>query len=378
MSACLVGCGNRGSESTPALGLTHLRLVSMCTWPNARVFVPVPHSKPRFHSRPRVPTPTDVNNSNRMASLARARAVVALVVAMLCAATATTATTTAARAAGTLPPRVRVPKSSTFTVAAWGVSAPNLALSGSRRAGRQVVVVDLDAVQAADVAAWKRAGHIVQCYFSVGTMEPFRADVKANKAAWQSAVVAQMADWDEGWLDLTKLPLLKQLQMPRFTRAKAKGCDALELDNVDCYDNDECASNTGNNLSRAQVMALQITYNTWQVETAHALGMSVSLKNALDLIPKMVDLYDFAVNEQCAQFNECSAYKPFLAQNKAVLNVEYKTNAAWCAKARSLGIRSLQCPTGAGGGVCQANKPWVACDAAVVPLPAVSTTTASP
>ena len=275
---------------------------------------------------------------------------------------------------GTLPPRVRVPTSSTFVSAAWGVSRPSIALG--KAGGRLVVIVDVDDAAGEDVAAMKRDGHVVHCYFSVGTMEPFRDDVKANKTAWQSAVVGKMADWNEGWLDLTKLPLLKQLQMPRFTRAKAKGCDALELDNVDCYDNPDCASKTGNKLSRDQVMALQVAYNTWQVQTAHSLGLAVSLKNAIDLIPQMVDLYDFAVNEQCAQYNECGRYQPFLDQDKAVLNVEYKTNKRWCSNARNLGIRSIQCQ--GRGGLCKRNKPWVACDAPLDPLPPITTTNVAP
>ena len=37
-----------------------------------------------------------------------------------------------------------------------------------------------------------------------------------------------------------------------------------------------------------------------------------------------MDDFDFAVVEQCYQYNECDAYLPFIAQNKAVLICEYQ------------------------------------------------------
>ena len=37
----------------------------------------------------------------------------------------------------------------------------------------------------------------------------------------------------------------------------------------------------------------------------------------------LVSHFDFAVVEQCFQYNECDAYLPFVQQNKAVLICEY-------------------------------------------------------
>lgn len=37
--------------------------------------------------------------------------------------------------------------------------------------------------------------------------------------------------------------------------------------------------------------------------------------------------FDFAVVEQCYQYNECDAYKPFIDQDKAVLIAEYAKQA---------------------------------------------------
>jgi len=37
----------------------------------------------------------------------------------------------------------------------------------------------------------------------------------------------------------------------------------------------------------------------------------------------LVDEFDFALNEQCYEFNECNLLTPFIEQNKAVFNAEY-------------------------------------------------------
>ena len=50
------------------------------------------------------------------------------------------------------------------------------------------------------------------------------------------------------------------------------------------------------------------------------------MKNAVDLIPEVVGSVDFAVNEQCHEYEECARYKPFTDQNKAVFNIEYGGN----------------------------------------------------
>jgi len=43
----------------------------------------------------------------------------------------------------------------------------------------------------------------------------------------------------------------------------------------------------------------QITYNTKMAHLARSMGFKVGLKNALEIIPQLVDHFDFAINEQC-------------------------------------------------------------------------------
>lgn len=51
--------------------------------------------------------------------------------------------------------------------------------------------------------------------------------------------------------------------------------------------------------------------------------MAVGLKNALNLIPSVINKVDFAVNEQCHKENECGDYIDFTRNDKAVFNIEY-------------------------------------------------------
>lgn len=118
----------------------------------------------------------------------------------------------------------------------------------------KVVDVDID-TQASMIPALRAAGHIVLCYFSAGTLEPWRPDCKANKTLWQEAAVGEMKGWcatslvqsiafyadlsshirrDEEWLDIRK-PLVQELMAPRFYKAVAEGCHGIEPDNIDCY-----------------------------------------------------------------------------------------------------------------------------------------------
>ena len=61
---------------------------------------------------------------------------------------------------------------------------------------------------------------------------------------------------------------------------------------------------------------------------------------------------DFAVNEQCHEFDECAALSPFIAANKPVFNAEYadvfvtdvERRSEVCDEARDLGLQTLILP----------------------------------
>lgn len=266
------------------------------------------------------------------------------------------------------PRRVIVSKSATYSNLAWGFS------DGGRdtNTGQSVVLLDLDATS--NLASLKAQGHIVQCYFSVGTAEVWRPDY--NRTAWIGLALGALPQFsDEYWLDLYQIDKIKTIMTPRFQRAKQLGCDAIEPDNTDCHNNNECSQPLLNAHPGANVRQLQINYCKWQTEIAHSLGMSISLKNSLDIIPDLVNFYDFAVNEQCHQFNECNAYMPFLNQNKAVFNHEYQLGSGtnYCTSSANLGIKTKRCNGSPSNGLCGSN-PWQNCYAPLNPLPAITYT----
>lgn len=276
------------------------------------------------------------------------------------------------------PPRVKVPVGSLFTNDAWGFPNGGPA-KGANVTGRLVVIVDLDQITLRRMRTLKKQGHIVQCYFSVGTAESWRPDYLANQNAWLAVSLGLDPTWGERWLDIRQLSKVAKLVGPRFQRAKAMGCDAIEADNVDCYEQPACVGKM-NGVSLAQAYQYQIAYNLWQLNISHSLGLSLSLKNAQDLLqfPEMQNVYDFAVNEQCFYYDECDYYYPstFIAQNKAVFNTEYiSTNI--CSKAAAAKITSNRCAGSNDIGICNggAKANWLYCNPAAIPLPNITYTT---
>ena len=63
---------------------------------------------------------------------------------------------------------------------------------------------------------------------------------------------------------------------------------------------------------------------TFLAATAHSHGLAAGLKNALELLPESTAKVDFAVNEECLQYDECDAYADFLATGRAVFHIEYE------------------------------------------------------
>jgi hypothetical protein len=113
----------------------------------------------------------------------------------------------------------------------------------------------------------------------------------------------------------------------RLDIAKSKGCDGVEPDNVDGYSNKSGFPLTAQD---------QINFNSYLADQAHARGLIIALKNSTDLVDSLVSKFDFAVVEQCAEYNECDAYTPFVKQNKAVLIAEYTNySPAVCAQSSS-------------------------------------------
>lgn len=66
------------------------------------------------------------------------------------------------------------------------------------------------------------------------------------------------------------------------------------------------------------------------------------LKNAVELVPILVNKFDFALNEECHEWNECVVYEDtFLAEGKPVFNVEYNLDDSVCDEANALGLDTI-------------------------------------
>ena len=173
--------------------------------------------------------------------------------------------------------------------------------------------IDLFDTSPSDIQALQTEGHKVICYFSAGSFEDWRDDA----AEFSSSVLGDTLDgWeDERWLDIRQSSV-RDIMYARLQLAQTKGCDGVEPDNVDGYTN-----NSGFNLGYSD----QLMFNRYLANSAHQLGLSIGLKNDLRQITDLVEYFDFAVNEQCFEYNECGYLAPFIDANKAVFNAEYES-----------------------------------------------------
>lgn len=195
----------------------------------------------------------------------------------------------------------------------------------------QMYDIDLFDNDAAQVARLRRQGRIVICYLNAGAWEAWRPDADRFPAA---LLGAPLEGWpDERWLDIRRLDLLAPLIEARLDLCRAKGFHGVEPDNIDAY-----ANHSGFALSAAD----QLAYNRWLAAAAHARGLSIGLKNDLEQIPQLLEHFDWALNEQCFEYDECDALLPFIAAGKAVFHVEYHlAPAQFCSRAQQLGFSSL-------------------------------------
>lgn len=200
--------------------------------------------------------------------------------------------------------------------------------SGDRCVRPTVWVLDLYAIDGVTlntmkVAAVHRKGGRAVCYVSAGSVEDWRPDAPA----FPVAVVGRALDgWPgERWIDIRDTGILRPILEARADRCKQAGFDAIDWDNVDGYSQD-----TGFPLRADD----QLAYNRLLATISHERGMSVGLKNDLLQIPELLGAFDFAVNEQCAQYKECDLLLPFSKSGKAVVQIEYAaTPGSFCGEA---------------------------------------------
>lgn len=207
-------------------------------------------------------------------------------------------------------------------------------LSGTLDATVDAVIYDVDLFDqpAASIAALHALGRKVICYFSAGSYENWRLD----SAAFPATVIGNpLQGWPgEWWLDV-RTQAVRDIMGARMDLAVQKGCDGVDPDNVDGY-----ANSSGFTLTASD----QLDYDRALASAAHARGLGVGLKNDLGQVPDLASAFDWAVDEQCFQYGECSLLGPFTAAGKPVFEIEYGTQVlatTVCPRAIALGFETL-------------------------------------
>ena len=98
-----------------------------------------------------------------------------------------------------------------------------------------------------------------------------------------------------------------------FAACADEGFDAVEIDNLDSYTRSDGA------LTDDDAIALATLY----ADSAHALGLAIAQKNAVELGSRGRDDagFDFAVAEECQRFDECARYTEVYGDY--VIDIEY-------------------------------------------------------
>lgn len=215
-------------------------------------------------------------------------------------------------------------------------------LTGTINTSYDVRMYDVDLFDTPDatIALLHAQGRAVVCYFSAGSAENWRPDY----AQFRSSDLGKPLDgWPgERWVD-TRSANVRAIMRGRLDLAQSRGCDGVEPDNVDAWDN-----NPGFPLTKPT----QLDYNRFLATEARSRNLKVGLKNDVDQLAELQPWFDFAVNEQCHQYNECKAYAVFTNAGKPVFNAEYKkkyvndpaARAELCADARAHNLRTLILP----------------------------------
>jgi hypothetical protein len=184
-------------------------------------------------------------------------------------------------------------------------------LSSGQTNNTQVLDIDLFDNDEKIIKSLKQNGAKVICYFSAGSYEKWRPDAKEfNKNDLGSPLDGWPGEW---WINV-KSTNVRNIMKARLDLAVKKGCDAVDPDNVDGYNN-----KNGLGLTKKDAT----NYMNFLAKEAHKRKLAIGLKNAGEIVGKLVEVMDFSVNEQCEQYNECDTFKPFIKKNKPVFHVEY-------------------------------------------------------
>ncbi|HSP97086.1 MAG TPA: endo alpha-1,4 polygalactosaminidase [Candidatus Dormibacteraeota bacterium] len=232
----------------------------------------------------------------------------------------------------------------------------------SNLTGEGVFVVNTAAVDAIHAR-----GRRAICYLSAGDVETFRPDYQAFvdfDAQCGHCLIGNPFSRtfpDEFWANVNndqgQQDFLLQIVGQRVQACAAAGFDGVELDVVDAYA--QGATVTGWDISAA----IQLEYNQRLANLVHGYGLTVALKNDLGQLAELLPYFDYAINEQCFQYDECfdnpaPGYAAWVAAGKAVFQVEYRRSPRrFCAAANAANFNAIR----KSGGFRLYDHPWKPC-----------------
>jgi hypothetical protein len=153
------------------------------------------------------------------------------------------------------------------------------------------------------------------------------------------------ADWNEMLIDVSapKRAAVASIVGGWIDGCKQSGFDALEIDNLDSY------TRSQGRLTADDAVAMMHMFT----DLAHARALPAAQKNSAELVARKAELgTDFAVAEECVDFQECTTYTDGYGDH--VLVIEYTQSAfdTGCTQFPSLSIvlrdRNLVTPTDTG------------------------------
>lgn len=197
----------------------------------------------------------------------------------------------------------------------WQIEIDHALTSSDMTVDKPVYVIDLFDNSASTISTLHGQNRHVICYFSAGSFESWRPDASSFTSADKGA---QMDGWDETWIN-TNSNNVRSIMAARLDLAVTKGCDGVDPDNIDAYDN----GGGGFNLGTTDA----INYVTWLATQAHNRGLAIGLKNGGDIVSDVIDNVDWELNEQCQQYSECDSFTDFITANKPVFHIEYPSSA---------------------------------------------------
>jgi len=213
------------------------------------------------------------------------------------------------------------------------VTSWQIQLTGTVDTAHDVQMFDIDLfdVDASVVATLHQKGAKVICYISAGSFEDWRSDA----ASFPASVLGNThGSPGERWLDIRATDVLGPIMKARLDLCHSKGFDGLDADNVDGYTNA-----TGFPLTAAD----QLAYNRFLATEAHARGLSIGLGNDVSQAADLLGDFDWILDEQCFEYNECNRLQPFVDAGKAVFHIEFNLEtSAFCPQANTLNFNSMK------------------------------------